>query len=286
MFASRSTIRGTRLAGVSAIACVAAAIAGSAVPQMALASPASLASLAQLEGLGDPVDDTQLGDIRGKFIQQGQINYFGISMVTSWQDSAGITTTARLLFSIDFAAGGNGSAPQLLVGWVRDGDPAMDVNTVHDGYSPYIVPANIGGIGGLGTQDGVTQANIIAGADNNAANNMRIAIVPSSQLAGLQMSGLSPAEHGSVVPFGDGDTLEFRVADNQIGVMLTGGEGLDSSIQAIGGDAAGVLQQTMLNTHSNMVRNSTEIIVGTGLGDTGTAARMSEAITVMRGFGF
>jgi len=274
------------LSRASGMAFLPLAAIGLAIPTSASAETPAVLSLADLEGLGEPVSDEELGDIRGKFIRREEIDYFGISMVTSWQDSAGITTTARLVFSIEFADNGNSAIPQLMVGWVRDGDPAMDVTSVHDGYTPYIVPGDVLGMGGLGTQDGVTQANLIAGSDNRANNDMRIAFVPSSQLADLQLSGLSPLDEGTVIPFADGDTLEFRIADNQIGVVLTGGEGLDSSIQAIGGDAAGILQQTMLNTNSNAVRNSTDILVGTGLGDTGTSARMTEAITVMRGFGF
>lgn len=262
------------------------ALAMLAFPAAASADAPDLNGLAALQGLGEPVGDEELGQMRGKFIRSNQINYFGISMVTSWQDSAGITTTARLVFSVDFVDGDGGPVPQLMIGWVRDGDPAMDVNGAHDGYTPYVVSGNSLGLGGLGTQDGVAQANIIAGADNSATNNMRVALVPSSQLQELQLSGLTLVDEGSVIPFVDGDMLEFRLAENQIALVLTGNEGLDSSIQSIGGDAGSVLQQTVLNSHFNTVRNSTDIIVGTGLGDAAGSARMTEAITVMRGFGF
>ncbi|TRD11603.1 hypothetical protein FGU71_06820 [Erythrobacter insulae] len=256
------------------------------MPSAAFAKATPLADLADLQSLGEPIADEELGSIRGKFIRSDQISYFGISMITSWQDGAGITTTARLMFSIDFAAGEGGAVPQLLVGWVRDGDPAMDVTGAHEGYVPYIVPSDVIGVGGLDTQRGVAQANVIAGADNRTSNRLSIALLPASELQELQLRGLTPIEEGSGFSFDDGDTLQFRVADNQIGMMLTGGAGLDSSIQSIGGDTSTLLQQTVLNTHSNIVRNSTDILIGSGLGDTGTSARMSEAITVMRGFGF
>ena len=47
---------------------------------------------------------------------------------------------------------------------------------------------------------------------------------------------------------GDGDQLQFLLENNQIGIVMTGGQGLDSSMQALGGDIGQMLQQTMLNT--------------------------------------
>jgi hypothetical protein len=248
--------------------------------------PVNLSASAQL---GTPITDEELAGIRGKFIRPDSISYFGISMLTSWQDEHGITTVARLVFNVDFLnAGSDGNpVPQLLIGWVREGDPAMDVTDSHTGYTPFITAQQILPVGGLGTTQGAAQANIIAGADNIARNNLQIALVPTSQIAAFEQAGLTAIDASTGFSFADGDRLEFRLGRNEIGLALSGNNGSDSALQNVGGDFGRVLQQTLINSDGNSVLNNSAIIIGADMtGASFDAVRATEALSVMKGYGF
>ncbi len=267
----------------------AAALSISLVYAAGAAPAAAKDHFAALSDLGAPVDDEELGEVRGKFIRPGEVSFFGISMVTSWQDESGITTTARLMFNVSFLDNGNGGdpAPQLLVGWTREGDPAMDVTDSHSGYTPVITAQEVLPVGELGSTQGAAQANIIAGADNSAINGMQIALVPSSDIAALSTDGLTPISETTGTTFADGDTLEFRVGTNELALALSGNGGSDSALQSVGGDLGRMLQQTTINSDGNLVGNTAAIIIGTDIGSTEfNAVRATEALSVMRGHGF
>ena len=248
------------------------------------ASPAGLTVLAEMER----IDDAELGEMRGKFVKPDSVSFFGITMVTNWQDENGITTLARLIFNVDFLSSPDreGPVPHLMIAWSREGDPGMDVTESHKGYVPYISPEQVLPIGGLGSFDGAAQANVIAGADNRALNGLQVAIVPSSAVPGIDTAGLQPSNGTTNHSFEDGDELQFRLADNQIGIVMTGNGGLDSSTQMIGGDIGQVLQQTILNSDQNSVVNNTSVIFGVDALQNLDVVRAQEALSAMKGHGF
>lgn len=243
-----------------------------------------------LEGIARTVPDSELEEMRGKFISSDAVSFFGISMLTSWQDESGITTTARLAFNVDFLNQGDDGTPsvQFLIGWTRDGDPAMDVTDTHEGYAPIILAADIFPVGGLDTTTGAAQANIIAGSDNKAHNVLQVALVPRSALSDMSPGeGLTSANGTTAMNFSDGDSLEFRITQNQIGLVLTGGNGIDSSLQSVGKDMGQALQQTILNTGHNDVMNNLRIVFGTEMLSGATdAVKITEALSSMKGNGF
>lgn len=258
-------------------------------PAPAQAQPPGARAFAAIEALGAPVPDRELSDIRGKFIRPDSVSFFGVAMVTSWQDDRGIITSARLVFNVDFLNLGNNGrpVPQLMIGWVREGDPAMDVSDTHSGYAPYLVTEQVLPVGGLGGTSGAAQANIIAGSDNAARNSMQVALVPTSLLHTLNVSGLLPVSSTTVQGFADGDQVEFRLGANELGLIMTGNAGRDSTLQSIGGDLGSLLQQTVLNSDGNAVFNNSTIVIGT---ETGTATfdaiRAANALSAMKGNGF
>lgn len=269
-----------RLAGATAIALALAATGTMPV----IASTPDLSAL----GSAQTVTDAELGELRGKFVTPDSVSFFGITMLTSWQDTSGVTTLARLVFSVDFLPRGEGGAPvpQLLIGWSREGDPAMDVTDSHEGYVPYIPPQDVLGVGGLAGFSGAAQANVIAGADNRTLNGMQVMIVPSSALPALSEGGLSPASGQADIAFADGDTLRFHMADNQIGIVMTGNAGQDSASQLAGGDIGQLLQQTILSSNSNMVENRASVIFGVDALQNQQVVRVQEALSAMKGHGF
>lgn len=239
--------------------------------------------------LGAPIADAELAGIRGKFIRPDSISYFGISMLTSWQDASGITTIARLVFNVDFLKAGADGNPvsQLMIGWIREGDPAMDVTASNSGYTPLITLQQVLPVGGIGSTQGAAQANIIAGADNVARNTMQIVLVPTSQIGQFQNAGLTAIDATTGFSFADGDHLEFRLGANEIGVALSGNGGHDTALQNIGGDFGRMLQQNVINSNGNTVLNNSAIIIGTDMARTSfDAVRATEAMSAMKGYGF
>lgn len=271
---------GRHLAGTAAVALV---LVGAGAWPVTASTP----DLSALEA-AQPVADAELADLRGKFITPDSVSFFGITMLTSWQDASGVTTLARLLFSVDFLPRGEGGAPvpQLMIGWSREGDPAMDVTDLHEGYVPYIPPQEVLGAGGLDDFSGAAQAHVIAGADNRALNGMQVMIVPSSAVPSLSESGLSPADGPADIAFADGDTLRFQVTDNQIGIVMTGNGGQDSASQLAGGDIGQLLQQTILSSNSNMIENRASVIFGVDALQNQQVVRVQEALSAMKGNGF
>ena len=243
-----------------------------------------------LEGIARAVPDSELAEMRGKYISPDAVSFFGIYMVTSWQDANGITTNAKLAFSVDFLNQGNSGIPQtqFLIGWTRDGDPDMDITDTNQGYTPIMVASEIVPAGGLGTTTGAVQANIIAGADNLAKNTLQVKLVPRSALGGTPSGeGLTSANGTTAMNFSDGDSLEFRITQNQIDLVLTGNNGIDSSMQSVGMNMGQILQQTILNSAHNDVINNLRIVFGTDmLPGTSNAAKMAEVISSLKGNGF
>jgi hypothetical protein len=265
-----------------------------AVLAFVLAAAPVAASAPDLSALGGakPVADEELADMRGKFVTPQSVSFFGITMLTSWQDASGVTTLARLLFSVDFLPRGDGNAPvpQLMIAWSRagemGGDPGMDVTDLHEGYVPYIPPQGVMGVGGLDSFAGAAQANVIAGADNRALNGMGVMIVPSSAVPSLSQAGMSQANGPIDITFPDGDQLHFRMADNQLGIIMTGNSGLDSTSQLAGGDIGQLLQQTILTSDSNMIENRASVIFGIDTLQNQQMVRAQEALSAMKGNGF
>lgn len=242
----------------------------------------------QLSAFGKAMPDTELADMRGKFIRQNDVSFFGISLLTSWQDAQGVTTNARLVFNVDFLnLGSDGNpVPTLMIGWVRDGDPDMDVTDIHSGYVPLNASDSSLMIGGIGSHQGAAQANVIAGANNSARNNMQIAIVPASAIPDQSVAGLQVANGTSEFAFVDGDQLKFQVAGNRLGIVMTGGQGIDSSLQSLGGDAGQILQQTMLNTDGNSIFNSASIVLATDVFAQVESVSLDNALSAMKGHGY
>ena len=256
---------------------------------LAITSPAMAQDDApQLAVIGDALSDLELAEMRGKFVRQDEVSFFGISLITSWQDAQGVTTNARLVFNVDFLnLGSDGSpTPTMMIGWEREGDPAMDTADTHSGYVPVQALDDASAVGGISSHQGAAQANVIAGTGNLAHNNMQIAIVPASSIPALSVAGLQSADGTSEFGFTDGDQLQFQMAGNQIGIVMTGGEGLDSSLQSLGGDAGQMLQQTMLNTDGNSIFNSASIVLATDSFAQADRVNLDNALSAMKGHGF
>jgi hypothetical protein len=266
----------------AAFALIAAMNAG-----QALASPVS-----GLEGLGKPVSDQRLGAMRGKFVEPSGIAYFGIAMTSSWQGSDGITTSATLLFSIDFAGAGAGQVtPQVMVSWSRDcascGDSSMDLASFGPSASnSYVALTGNGGsipVGGLNSATGVVQTQQIAGSDNQSRNAMSIEIVPASTISN-GASGMTALTGSETQQFADGDTLQFNVSDHQLGIAFTDQNG--ALQQGVNGDLGQFAQHLLIDGNGIVAGNGMNVTIGIDPAAAAQRLNIQNALSVMKGQGF
>ena len=235
-----------------------------------------------LEGAGRKLDDSELSEMRGKFIAPSGISYFGMALQTTWQSSDGVTTMATILFNLSFAAGALGSAtPQLLIGWTRScegcGDPAMDVTTPNGVNT--VIPA------GLDSVNGVVQSQILNGTDNNVQNAMTIAFVPADQVQPASGNGLTEVTSSSTENFADGDMVQFIIEPGQIALALSESDG-DLVRQSVTSELGQAAQHVLLNSSFNSVTNVMGITVGITELQQADRMQVENALSAMKGHGF
>jgi hypothetical protein len=243
-------------------------------------------ALSGLEGLGAIVDDSELATMRGKYVTPQGIAYFGLDMTSSWQGPDGITTSARLVFNVDFA-GGRNATPQIYVTWKRDeGDKAMDVSgPVPSGQQTAAagsvsVPAG----GGLDTVHGAVQSQLIAGADNKVTNGMTIQ-VSSDPAQRPDTAGMTPVSGGSTQQFSDGDKLQFVISGSEVGIRMTNGPS-DSIRQGVDANLNQLSQQVTLGSSFNDIANTLGLTIGVDPATKVNQINASGAMSAMHGIGF
>ena len=265
-----------------------------AVLSSTISMPAYAAPSSGLEGLGKPVSDEAMSDMRGKFVAPSGISYFGIEMTSSWQGNDGVTTAATLLFSIDFAHTSSGNVvPHLMMTWSRDctkcGDTSMDVSgfgpAAGNGYVMLTGNGNTIPVGSLGTATGVVQTQQIAGSDNQSRNGMTIEIVPASSInhdtTGLtDLAGAGNVSH----QFADGDTLQFNYTNHQVGFSMTDQNG--ALQQNVDGNIGQFAQHILIDGNGVIASNNMNLMIGIDATTTAQRISIQNALATMKGQGF
>ena len=247
-------------------------------------------ALSGLEGLQAIADD-QLADMRGKFVTPRGVAYFGLDMRTSWESADGITTSARMVFNIDFAAAGGSArnaSPQIFITWHRvDGDEALDIaSPAQSGQGASLAFTNGAAVpvGSLDTVHGAVQSQLITGTDNSVRNSMTIR-VSSDPADRPDTRGLTPVNGGSSQSFADGDTLQFIVTNSEVGLRLTNGPA-DSVRQGVNATLNQLSQQVNVMSSFNEVASRMEMTIGINPGVLSDAISATFAMSAMRGTGF
>lgn len=246
------------------------------------ATPAVAAPPSGLERTGTKVDDSALAGMRGKFLLSSNIAYFGIQMQSSWQRPDGVTTAATILLKVDFA-GGTSPTAQIMVGWNRDGDAAMDVaNFGPAAAGTYVtVPLNAGG---LGTVQGAVQSQQIAGSDNRVGNAMSIAIGHSASVRAPTGTGLTSVTAGETHQFSNGDSLQLVVDPSRLGIVMAGGT--DQVRQMVDGTVGQAAQYVLLTSSGNAVHNNMAITIGTNQLDQARQVSIQHNLEALKGWSF
>lgn len=197
------------------------------------------------------IKDSEMAEMRGRYVMPGRIISFGVVMSSSWTNSTGANVTASASMQIDSST----VTPQFYV-----------QITGNDGNGTIKQPDGTGtvvGGGGLGTGQGVTQSVRAAGDGNTANNAVDINVTKN---------GLAPANYAqSGQALVAGQPITGSTAAGQVTVSAKNG-GLQMSllannnqgnvVQQIG--AGNVLQGTVIQGNSNFINNLTQLNVVMG----------------------
>lgn len=194
--------------------------------------------------------DSEMADLRGRYVMPGRIISFGIVMSSTWTNAAGDSITANASMQVNSST----VTPQFYV---------TTTSTVGNGSTPNTGTGTVIGGSGLGSGQGVTQSVRAAGDGNTANNGVDINVtqnglapanfVQSGQalVAGQTITGQSGAGQVSVSAKNGGLQMAILANNNQGNV-----------VQQIG--AGNVLQGTVIQGNSNFVNNLTQLNVVLG----------------------
>lgn len=229
------------------------------------------------------VSDDELSTMRGKFIAPDSVTNFGITLQTLWQTADGVITAAKMALNVAFS-GGHAGTPQITIGWVRDGDPTMDVKSFGDGNGSNYVAYSADGLPGLNSVSGAVQSNVIAGTDNRVSNAMSVQVVPASSLPSVASGDTITTSRTDIAP--DGDSLRFVVSAGQLGMVIEDAQGAGVVRQMIADNPGQLSQNVFLGGTANIVENVMNVTIGIdqlrNLNDT----RLTNALSAMKGHGF
>lgn len=262
------------LLGVTLIAPIGLASATAAPPMTGLPENARL------------ISDSELGDMRGRYIEAESVNFFGIQMVSMWQTGDGSVLTTSLEFEVDVNNGQFDDNATLHANWsgaCSDCDSDLDI--------PSIVPS------GLNSVSGAVQSTEISGDDNDVVNilNVRIGDYDADSVGyeGNDVSAeLSTAGNATTavktVELANGFVVKFAKGDNSLGMILQGpgGAAQGQAVQGVNDEVANqIAQHVQLMGNANAITNTLDVVIGVADLQTNQLA-VENALSSMKGWGF
>ncbi len=239
-----------------------------------------------LPGLGiegaRQISDEELADMRGKYVQPGEVRYFGIDLASAWTTGDGTILTASLHFGVDMPESG-AATPRLYVSWLQNCAQCND-QSVELGGDAFNV--NLGS-GGLETVSGVVQSNILAGDDNAVRNQMGLTV--TDDLGSIQQ-GPPPGmqiTQSMMQELQGGATVQFVMENNTVGLVMTGGAANGVVTQTVGrGETGNLAQHINLASDFNNIHNVMNVTIGTEALPPMSEATVNYAMSAMQGNGF
>ncbi len=195
--------------------------------------------------------DSEMANLRGRYVMPGRIISFGIVMSSTWTNSTGASVTGSATLQIDKST----LTPQFYV--------QVTGNDGSSGSHQANGTGTVVGGTGLGSGQGVTQSVRAAGDGNTANNAVDINVT---------QNGLAPANYAqSGQALVAGQAITGSTAAGQVTVSAKNG-GLQMSllannnqgnvVQQISG--GNVLQGTVIQGNSNLINNLTQLNVVMG----------------------
>ena len=202
---------------------------------------------AQAASTFKPVElkDTEMAELRGRYIMPGRIISFGIVMNSTWTSSNGgvvgastsmyVQNTIEPKFYVStYSSAGNGSPGSNGTGSVTGG-------------------------AGLTTCQGVTQSVRAAGDNNSAYNNVDINVSEANQAPVVNQQGVLLTASTPVTQAGSAGNLTVSTTGGGVQLAIQANNNQGNSLQQIA--QGGVLQSTTLLGGGNMVNNMTQLNV-------------------------
>ena len=202
---------------------------------------------AQAASTFKPVElkDTEMAELRGRYIMPGRIISFGIVMNSTWTSSNGgvvgastsmyVQNTIEPKFYVStYSSAGNGSPGSNGTGSVTGG-------------------------AGLTTGQGVTQSVRAAGDNNSAYNNVDINVSEANQAPVVNQQGVLLTASTPVTQAGSAGNLTVSTTGGGVQLAIQANNNQGNSLQQIA--QGGVLQSTTLLGGGNMVNNMTQLNV-------------------------
>jgi hypothetical protein len=145
-------------------------------------------------GVPEVVSNSEMAEMRGRFIRQGRPIYFGISMQSQWSSAAGTSINVGMNIGINLRKD-IATDNRITIGVQMD-----DLSESSEGEVPAaaVSPSSDVNIGGLDSAQGVVQAITVVGDDNRAHNRTYMT---------MQMVSPDQAESGSRIYYFGGQNL-------------------------------------------------------------------------------
>ena len=275
-------------------------------------SLAHAASYPDLIGFEDAslVDDADLDQMFGRFVQGRNVTYFGIQMLTEWQTSDGVIMNAGVDWAVDLS-GPVGSptasffhtSPDSTSPSIQNPDPGIDLGADHEIFAelgaldflefgqtlngePSPLPITAGA-GGLEVARGAVQSIQAAGDGNRIGNELHLVVSENrSQIFfGTPNGALGVPEaldKTKTVEFETGAKATAFVEDNAIGLVVKIRD-LGTVFQEIRGGIGRAAQHVNVGGKLNFIRNTMNINFGLGPGLGGGAGNIAAALRLLKG---
>ena len=194
--------------------------------------------------------DSEMAELRGRYVMPGRIISFGIVMSSTWTNSVGDTITGKASMQIDKST----ITPQFYVQTTGTNGTGTNQNTG---------TGTVVGGAGLGSGQGVTQSVRAAGDGNTAYNNVGISVTENGLApANLVQSGQVLVAGGVVRGSSAAGDVAVSAKNGGLQMAIQANNNQGNSLQQIGG--GNVLQGTVLTGNSNFVNNITQLNVVMG----------------------
>lgn len=226
-----------RRGGFTALAAIAAS--GLLAP-MAMSASSSFADFSD----GRQLSDAELGQLRGRFVDKGQIMFFGVQLSSEWRTPAGEHLRAGATMQGDLT----GKTPQVSFEPHLTQLSASDISEVARSGNGAIVRD-----AGTGNARGVVQTIQAAGDFNAAANDLQIDVLDASAYRGL--AGGSGSENTQRLPTGTRVSVSYGASGMGVALDMPG---MGSIKQAVV-PSRGLRQSIQLTSDFQQVHNLTRL---------------------------
>lgn len=193
------------------------------------------------------IQDSELSQMRGRYVMPGRIISFGVVMSSTWRNASGDLIGATSTLQIQQST----VTPQFYV---------TTISQTGNGSTPTSGTGNVIGGAGLGTGQGVTQTVRAAGDGNSAYNNVSINVTETNQAPALVPGQGQVLISGQTITGSNAaGTVSVSAANGGIQMAILANSNQGNTLQQVA--QGNLLQNTRLLGDSNMVNNLTQLNV-------------------------